>query len=155
MEHAVHLGSEKFVKVVSPSTGSAILKKVRRVIRNAETSDNTYDLNQINAGLNECENCDDGGDDPEAAADDDDEEFDVGDACGKALALVKQVCVHLLVFILLFIFCSRSASLRKLVLFSSRAAKRLKCHFLSFCCGSKHAGPLCTTSSTGSLLFAR
>jgi hypothetical protein len=107
MEHAVHLGSEKFIKVVSPLTGSTILKKVRHVIKNAEMGGGTCDLDQINAGLSECESCDNGEDDPEAA-DDGDEEFDVGDACGKALALVKQVCLHLLFCIVLFIFCSDS-----------------------------------------------
>ena len=92
MEHAVHLGSEKFVKGVSPTAGSAILRKVQRAFKNAKQGE-TVDINQLDAGLKECEDImeadeDDGkyGED-----DEDDDDFDTGDACGKALALVKQV----------------------------------------------------------------
>jgi DUF971 family protein len=66
MEHAAHLGSEQFVKVMSPSTSSTIHKKVQHVIKNAEMGSGTYNLDQINARLSEYESCDDGKDDPEA-----------------------------------------------------------------------------------------
>ena len=50
MEHAVHLGSEKFVKGVSPTAGSAILRKVRCAFKNAKQGE-TVDINQLDAGL--------------------------------------------------------------------------------------------------------
>ncbi len=91
MEHAVHLGSEKFVKGVSPTAGSAILRKVRRAFKNAKQGE-TVDINQLDAGLKECEDIMEGEDDGKYGEDDeDDDDFDTGDACGKALALVKQV----------------------------------------------------------------
>ena len=48
----------------------------------------TYNIDQLNARLQDCKNDPegDGGD-----GDDEDDDFDTGDACGKALALVKQV----------------------------------------------------------------
>ena len=39
MEHAMHLGSEKFVKGVSPTTGSTILRKVQCVFKDAKQGD--------------------------------------------------------------------------------------------------------------------
>jgi len=88
MEHSVHLGAEKFIKGVAPSTGRAILQKVRQAFRNAQDGA-TYNLDQLNASLKECE------DDPEGdggnGEDENEEDFDAGDACGKALALIKQV----------------------------------------------------------------
>jgi hypothetical protein len=91
MEHAVHLGSQKFVKSVSPTAGSAILRKVRRAFRDAKQGD-TYNIDQLDAELEDCENVtdEDGGEDSDIG-EDDDSDFDTGDACGKALALVKQV----------------------------------------------------------------
>ena len=93
MEHAVHLGSQKFIKIVSPTTGSAIIRKVRRAVRDAKESD-TFNIDQLDAGLEDCENVADGDDckSGDIGDDDDDDDFDTGDACGKALALVKQVC---------------------------------------------------------------
>ena len=71
----MHLGAEKFVKGVAPTTGRSILKKVQE-----------HDTSNIDQDYE---------DSPDrASGDDEDEEnddFDVGDACGKALALVKQV----------------------------------------------------------------
>jgi hypothetical protein len=87
MEHSVHLGAEKFVKGVAPTTGHSILKKVQRAFRDAREGD-TYNFDQLNASLKDCE------DNPGRDSGDDDEQnddFDTGDACGKALALVKQV----------------------------------------------------------------
>lgn len=90
MEHAVHLGSEKFVKGVSPTAGNAILRKVRRAFKNAKQGE-MVDIDQLDV---ECENIMEAdGDDGKYGEDgEDDDEFDTGDACGKALALVKQVC---------------------------------------------------------------
>ena len=92
MEHTVHLGSEKFIKGVSPTAGSVILRKVQHAFKNAKQGE-TININQLDVGLKECEDImeadeDDGkyGED-----DEDDDDFDTRDACGKALALVKQV----------------------------------------------------------------
>ena len=90
MEHAVHLGSEKFVKGVSPTARNAILRKVQCAFKNAKQGE-MVDIDQLDA---ECENIMEAdGDDGKYGEDgEDDDEFDTGDACGKALALVKQVC---------------------------------------------------------------
>jgi hypothetical protein len=81
MEYA--LGLEKFVKGASPTAGSSIIRKVQRAIKDAKRGD-TYDIDQSDAGLKGCENRDD-------IETDEDDDIDTGDACGKALALVKQV----------------------------------------------------------------
>ncbi|KIM78165.1 hypothetical protein PILCRDRAFT_11388 [Piloderma croceum F 1598] len=53
----------------------------------------TYNIDQLDVGLEDCENIadEDGGEDGDIG-DDDDLDFDTGDACAKALALVKQIC---------------------------------------------------------------
>jgi len=87
MEHSVHLGAEKFVKGVSPTASNAILQKVRRAFEDARKGNN-YDLDQLDATLKDF---DEDGDPDNNSDETDDNNFDVGDACGKALALVKQV----------------------------------------------------------------
>ena len=91
MEHAVHLGSQKFINSVSPTARSVILRKVWCAFRDAKQGD-TYNIDQLDAGLEDCENVadEDGGEDSDIG-NDDDLDFDTGDACGKALTLVKQV----------------------------------------------------------------
>ena len=86
----MHLGSEKFVKGVSPTTGSTILRKVQCVFKDAKQGD-MYDTDQLDMGLKSCVNIvgADGGDGDDSEHE---EVLDTGDACGKALALVKQVC---------------------------------------------------------------
>jgi len=93
MEHAVHLGSEKFVKGVSPTAGNVILRKVQRAFKNAKQG-KTVNIDQLDTGLKECENIMEAdGDDGKYGEDSkDNDDFDTGDACGKALSLVKQVC---------------------------------------------------------------
>jgi hypothetical protein len=54
MEHCVHLGAEKFVKGVAPTTGHAILKKVQRAFQDAQEGD-MYNIDQLNARLQDCE----------------------------------------------------------------------------------------------------
>jgi hypothetical protein len=94
MEHAVHLGAKKFIKGVAPTTGHAILWKVCQAFRDTQDGDsNNFD--QLNTRLKECKDEPEGdtvnisGEDEDE--DEDEEGFDAGDACGKALALVKQV----------------------------------------------------------------
>jgi hypothetical protein len=55
MEHAMHLGSEKFIKGVSPIAGSTILRKVQRAFKDAKRGD-TYNTDQLDVGLKGCEN---------------------------------------------------------------------------------------------------
>jgi hypothetical protein len=73
MEHSMHLGAEKFVKGVAPTAGRSILKKV-------------HDTSNIDQDYEDSPDRDSGDDE-----DEENDDFDVGDACGKALALVKQV----------------------------------------------------------------
>jgi hypothetical protein len=82
MEHSMQLGSEHFIKAVSPTASNAVLKKIKRVLDNAEAGD-MYDLDRLNDELCGIEG---EGDDGDA----DDTEFAAGDTIGKALALVKQ-----------------------------------------------------------------
>jgi hypothetical protein len=75
------------VKGVSPTTSNAILQKVHHVCEDARKGNN-YNLDQLNATLKDFD--EDG--DPDNNSDEmDDNNFDVRDACGKVLALVKQV----------------------------------------------------------------
>ena len=89
MEHAIHLGAPKFVKKISPTAGGALLKKVHKAFKSAQDMD-CYDLLQLDANLMDFDD-----EDPEQGENDDENDwdgnFDVGDACGKALTLVKQV----------------------------------------------------------------
>ena len=75
MEHSMHLGAEKFVKGVAPTAGRSILKKVQE-----------HDTSNIDQDHKDSPNRDSGNDE-----DKENDDFDMGDACGKALALVKQV----------------------------------------------------------------
>ena len=75
MEHSMHLGAEKFVKGVAPTAGRSILKKVQE-----------HDTSNIDQDDEDSPDRDSGDDEGE-----ENDDFDVGDACGKALALVKQV----------------------------------------------------------------
>jgi hypothetical protein len=74
---SVHLGAGHFVEGVSPTSRSAIMKKVWHAPQNASIDD---------AGLS-----DDNSSDPDSGDEGDGGDFDVGDAVGKALALVNQV----------------------------------------------------------------
>ena len=141
MEHAMHLGSEKFVKGVSPTPRSAILRKVQSAFKNAKLGD-TYDTDQLDAGLKGCENIAGAdGDDGDDGEHDEDDDLDTGDACGKALALIKQVCfVPLRHSACCADFFLRYANLPKLKHFSIHVARRLKCPFYNFSYGLEHIG---------------
>lgn len=71
MEHAIHLCAGHFIADISPSSVSAIIKKMRK-FRHQEAED-----------------IDNGSDNDDEV--DDAVSFDAGDAIGKGLALVKQV----------------------------------------------------------------
>ena len=76
----MHLGAEKFVKGVAPTAGHSILKKVQE-----------HDTSNIDQDYEDSPDRDSGDDE-----DEENDDFNVGDACGKALALVKQVGFGLL-----------------------------------------------------------
>ena len=86
MEHALHLAAKHFVEDVSPTSASALLKKVKGAMINATGEDNEMDLDALNAELDSIE-AEISEDDDEADA----EDYDVADTVGKALALVTQV----------------------------------------------------------------
>jgi hypothetical protein len=87
MEHAIHLGAKHFISHIDPtSTSLKILKKAKTVLKKVQASvlEDYMDLDRIDSEL--------------AAAFEDNkdileegEDFNVADALGKALALVKQV----------------------------------------------------------------
>ena len=86
MEHALHLATKHFVEDVSPTSVSALLKKVKGAMVNAMGEDNKMDLDALNAELDSIE--------AEISKDDDEadiKDYDVTDTVGKALALVTQV----------------------------------------------------------------
>lgn len=82
MEHAVNLGASHFISTVSPTPATGIIKKVHAALKKADGG--PIDLDDLDAELGR-------GDDDDSGDDDDDDQFGVGDASGKALALVSQV----------------------------------------------------------------
>jgi hypothetical protein len=85
MEHTLHLAAKHFVKDVSPTLASALLKRVKGAMVNVTGEDNEMDLDALNAELDSIEA--EIGEDDEADAKD----YDVTDTVDKALALVTQV----------------------------------------------------------------
>jgi hypothetical protein len=89
MEHLIHLAAHNFITHIAPTTSSRLAKKVKAALRSAHDTgkdQDKIDLDQLNSDLADALNCNDN-DNDEAL----DDEFDVADAVGKALALVKQV----------------------------------------------------------------
>ena len=74
---------------MSPTAGSTILRKVQNAFKNAKQGD-TYSTQQFDVGLEDCENVTEA--DGDDGKDGEDDAFDTRDACGKALALIKEVC---------------------------------------------------------------
>lgn len=140
MEHSVHLGAHHFIKGVSPTTGSIVLKKVRHALNNAQSGD-TFDLDQLDLELRDFH--DDGTSDSNDEIDDD---FNVGDAVGKALTLVKQVSILLTILKYFLTSVDRFVNHLKLVRSSCHHVKKLGFRFSSFCTGLRHNGHLYTIS---------
>jgi hypothetical protein len=96
MEHSVDLSAKTFVQAVAPSSSQKILKKMKKALQVVSDDDSsTFDLDDIDAHL---ANFNFGDDDDEIEDDDDDEdgvgaEVDAAAAVGKALLLIKQVCL--------------------------------------------------------------
>jgi hypothetical protein len=105
MEHSVDLSAKTFVQTVSPSSGQAILKKMKKALRVITTDGSgSFDLDALdeclvdldlddptNEGASEQIEVDNSGEDSEEGALD--AEAVAADSIGKALALVKQVCI--------------------------------------------------------------
>jgi hypothetical protein len=97
MEHSVHLGAGHFVKTVSPTSAKALVTKMRRTLKHIKLDDDV-DLDRLNDDLQEWDTGKDEDEDgtanmnTEGGEDDEIVDYDVGDALGKALALVTQVC---------------------------------------------------------------
>jgi len=85
------------VETVAPASPAAIRKKVHAALKNARGSNGDLDLDKLDDALAtlDLENAE-GSEDPDSDEGDDEVEFTAGDALGKALALVKQVCVQIL-----------------------------------------------------------
>jgi hypothetical protein len=90
MEHLVHLTARKVVEGVSPTSSAKLVTKLRNAIKRAQNDDDETDLNKLDVKLTNMD-LDQADDD----SDDDADDIDAGDAVGKALALVKQVCLVL------------------------------------------------------------
>jgi hypothetical protein len=95
MEHSLHIACKHFVETIAPASPTAIRKKVQAAIKTVRAANGDLDLDKLDDALAtlDLENAED--DDPDSDAGDDEVEFTHGDALGKALALVKQVGVHI------------------------------------------------------------
>jgi hypothetical protein len=89
MEHSIHVAAGYFVKTVSPTSSCSLLIKIKHAFRHAQLDVDNMDVDVLDAGLAEFD--DENGEDEEVEDDGENLEFGVGDAIGKALALVKQV----------------------------------------------------------------
>lgn len=86
MEHSVHVASGKVIEGVSPTSHAKLVTKLRNAIKRARNEADETDLDKLDLELANMDLDQGDGDNS------DDEEIDAGDAVGKALALVKQVC---------------------------------------------------------------
>src|SRR5277367_886779 len=89
MEHSIDLAACHFIQDVAPSSTQKIINKIKHALQDADIED-TVDLDALDAHLASRDF--DGDGDSEAEGIDN---FDIADAVGKALALVKQVYCHL------------------------------------------------------------
>jgi hypothetical protein len=97
MEHAVHLGAGHFIKVVSPTSAHALVKKIRKAFRDAQLDDDNIDFDALEADLGGDDNNEQEEDDTNNADDEADDEaaadFTVGDTIGK-LSHLSNRSVH-------------------------------------------------------------
>lgn len=90
IEHCIHLGAGAFIKAVAPTAAGNVMKKVKNTLKHVQLGDKSLDLEEVTAVLEAAEAT--GEDDSDIEDGKDDEDFNVGDASGKILAFVKQVC---------------------------------------------------------------
>jgi hypothetical protein len=98
MEHSVDLSAKTFVQAIAPSSSRKILKKIKKALQvMGDDNSSTFDLDDIDAHLADFNFDDDNNEEVGGEDDEEDEvEVDAADAVGKALLLVKQVCLLLL-----------------------------------------------------------
>jgi hypothetical protein len=96
MEHSIDLAACHFIQDVAPSSTQKVIKKIKHALKDADIED-TVDLDALDAHLASASRDFDGNGDSEAEYGDEEifDNFDIADAVGKALALVKQVCCHI------------------------------------------------------------
>ena len=98
MEHSIDLAACHFIQDVAPSSTQKIIKKIKDTLRDADVED-TGDLDALDAHLASGAQPEDFNENDDSETEDGDEEifenFDIADAVGKALALVKQVSCYL------------------------------------------------------------
>lgn len=94
MEHSIDLAACHFIQEVAPSSTQKIIRKIKDTLWDVDVED-TVDFDALDARLASGDFNENG----DSEAEDGDEEsfknFDIADAVGKALALVKQVSGHL------------------------------------------------------------
>ena len=99
MEHSVDLSAKTFVKAVAPSSSSRKILKMKKALQFASDSNSgTFDLDDLDtclANLDDGDNDNGDVDEDEEIEGSDDEEtrVDAADSIGKAILLVKQVCL--------------------------------------------------------------
>ena len=90
MEHCIHLGAGAFINAVTPTAARNVMKKVKNTLKCVQLGDESLDLKEVTAALEAAEAT--SKDDSDIGDGKDDEDFNVGDASGKILTFVKQVC---------------------------------------------------------------
>ena len=100
MEHSVDFSAKTFVQAVSPSSARAIFKKMTKALHIVSNdSSGMFDLDDLDACLAGFDFDDNDGDEDKNEGDDGEEEegleaeVHAADSIGKALLLVKQVCL--------------------------------------------------------------
>jgi hypothetical protein len=98
MEHSLHLAAKHFVEVISPVSLASVRKKATAALNLAREGGhlNMEELERALFVVDAADNDDEDSNDYSTGDGldvDDDPEFTPGDALGKALAFVKQVCV--------------------------------------------------------------
>jgi hypothetical protein len=151
MEHSVDLSAKTFVQAISPSSSPKILKmkKALQVVDSAANDTGVFDLDDLDACLADFNFGDEGDEETEDGGEED--EVDTADSVGKALLLVKQVCLLDSPYVgPASLTCNlfRFVLLLKLEHFLRSLVNRLKYPFYSFSSGFVHVGHLCMHFST-------
>jgi hypothetical protein len=94
MEHSIDLAACHFIQDVAPSLTQKIIKKIKDTLCDADVED-TGDLDVLDAHLASRDFNGSGDSETEDGDEEIFENFDIADAVGKALTLVKQVSCYL------------------------------------------------------------
>jgi hypothetical protein len=96
MEHSIDLSAKAFARAIAPSSGQAILKKMKKALEDTSAnSSGMFDLDEFDERLAHFDFDDNNDEENEGDVDKEEDtleaEADAADAIGKALLLVKQV----------------------------------------------------------------